>query len=230
MRHALFFLFLFLMLMGLSAGHVDARQELQIPSATPPPGSALQIISPKPGQALQGSIPVVVDTTVENFQTVELTFRYTNDPTETWFLIYQGIQPVTGTMLVLWDTDAITDGDYILRMVVTFEDSNQKAITAPDLRVRNYTMVETNTPPPAPPTSTPAPPATPTPFARTTSAPLVTQFATEVAIQITPIPTNPAELNRSDILTGAGKGAIAVVGFFILIGIYHRIRSKGRNR
>ncbi len=218
------------MLMALSANIVDARQEFQIPSATPPPGSALQILSPKPGQALQGSVPVVVDTTVENFQTVELTFRYTNDLTETWFLIYQGIQPVTGTMLVLWDTNTITDGDYVLRMVVTFKDSSQKAITIPDLRVRNYTMVETNTPPPEPPTSTSAPPATPTPVAITTSTPLVTQIATDIPVQTTSIPTNPAELNRTDILAMTGKGALAAVCFFILIGIYSQIRSKRRNR
>jgi len=228
MRRALVLFFFFLMLLGSSARDVNALQEFQTPSATPPPGSTLQIISPQPGQALQGSIPVIVDTTVENFQTVELTFRYANDPTETWFLIYQGIQPVTGTMLVLWDTNTITDGDYLLRMVVTFKDNSQKALTVADLRVRNYTIVETSTPAPPPPTATSTRPVTLTPIITIQPVPLATSTTTEIKAQSTPILTNPAELNQDDILGMAGKGAIAVVGFFILIGIYFQIRSKGR--
>ena len=101
--------------------------------------------------------PIVVDTTFQKFQSVELTFAYANNPTKTWFLIYQGITPVMNGPLAAWDTSMITDGDYDLRMVITFLDGSQQTVEAAGVRVRNYSPVETDTPTPATPTVPPAP-------------------------------------------------------------------------
>lgn len=224
-------LFLFAILALTTPGFMTgARQEEPTPpgpvstlSATETPGSAVQIISPKEGQALQGSIPVVVDTTIANFQGVELTFGYMDDPTETWFWIYQGLQPVTGTMLVLWDTSTLTDGDYKLRLQVSFLDGSQRSVTVENLRVRNYTPIETNTPAPA--TSTPLM-ATST---STASAP--------AAVQATaPAPTpesvlergNPLSVSRESVLSSAGLGILTVVALFVLGLVYQAARTLRR--
>ncbi len=207
----------------------EARQAQVGPTSTPTaqPGPQVvaqnpQIITPKPGQALQGNIPVVVDTTFQKFQSVELTFAYANNPTKTWFLIYQGLQPVSNGPLAAWDTSLITDGDYDLRMQITFLDGSQQTVEVAGLRVRNYSPVETDTPMPATPTSPPA----------TVEAPIPTITATHMPSALppaaTPLPPNPAELHQQDVWFNAGKGALAIVGLFALAGLYQAVRSLGR--
>jgi len=173
---------------------------------------------------LQGNLPVVVDTTFQKFQSVELTFAYANNPTKTWFLIYQGIQPVSNGPLVAWDTSLITDGDYDLRMVVTFLDGTQQSVEVAGLRVRNYSPVETDTPAPATPTSPPATADTPIPTVTPTHLP------SPIPPAATPLPPNPAELQPQDVWFNAGKGALAIVGLFALVGLYRAVRSLGRKK
>ncbi len=197
---------------------------ISLQSITSTPGNQIQIISPSSGSPLQGSIPVIVDTTIQDFKTVELAFKYSNDPDETWFLIYQGIQPVTGTMLVLWDTSTITDGNYTLRMTVTFNDGSQKSVEAGGLRVRNYTPVETSTPTEVSATSTPEPAATLTPTVATTIMP------TMIIPTATPPATNPAQLSRFDVFTNIGKGALFVFALFALAFAYRGVRAIRRAR
>ncbi len=202
----------------------QARRLDQQATPTPQPDDAIQILSPQTGQALQGSIPVIVNTTLENFQTVELTFGYAQDSSQTWFLIKQGIQPVTGTMLALWDTGMLTDGDYNLRMEVTFKDSSQKSVTVSGLRVRNYSPIETNTPLPPQPTATAAPARTPT-----FTPPLVPSQVSPAALPSpTPLARNPIELDQQDILDYAIKGVLIVVGLFAFAGMVGAVRRLGR--
>jgi hypothetical protein len=210
---------------------VEARQAQVGPTASPTaqPGPQVviqnpQIISPRPGQALQGSIPVVVDTTVQKFQSVELTFAYANNPTKTWFLIYQGIQPVSNGPLVAWDTSLITDGDYDLRMVVTFLDGSQQTVDVIGVRVRNYSPVETDTPTPVTPTLPPAPADTPIPTITPTHMP------TPLPPAATQLPPNPAVLSQQDVWIYAGKGALAIAGLFALGGLYRALRRLGRQQ
>ncbi len=222
---------IFFALLAFSVSRVEARQDQVTPQAAPPsgtgtptPGGEIQILSPKPGQALQGSVPVVVDTMTLNFKSVELDFGFMDDPTATWFLIFQGIQPVTGTMLVLWDTSTITDGDYNLRMLVTFSDDSQKSVEVDGIRVRNYTPVETSTPTLQPPTATKAPAST------ATATLLPSKTPPQASATPTPMGANPVVISRQDILVSAGKGALAILGLFALGGIYTVIRSLGRGK
>ncbi len=208
---------------------VAARPAQDVPTVTPtnqpnPQAAAqnAQIISPQPGQALQGNFPVVVDTTVQKFQSVELTFAYANNPTESWFLIYQGIQPISNGPLVAWDTSLITDGDYDLRLVVTFLDGSRQTVEVKGVRVRNYTPVETDTPQPAVPT--------PLPVLADTLIPTITPTFTPALPRPseTPLPPNPAVLSQADIWLQAGEGALAIFGLFALGSLYYALRRLGR--
>jgi hypothetical protein len=232
MRRFSLFLILLIGLLAIKSGSAVARQGMTTPAAaqtqtqaSPTAGSEVMIQSPKPGQTLQGSVPVVVNTTTEGFKSAELNFSYANDTSGTWFLIYQGIQPVTGTMLVLWDTSTITDGDYTLRMVVNFTDGSQQTALVSDVRVRNYTPIETNTPLPLQPTASRAPAVTPQPTIPPTGKP----------IQPTTVPTstkpaNPAEIGQQDVLQNIATGILVVVGLFILGLLYNAVRMAGRRR
>jgi hypothetical protein len=177
------------------------------------------IYSPTTGQALQGTISVTGKTLVEGFLSAELSFAYTQDLTDTWFLIYESDKPVSAGELTQWDTSTITDGEYNLRLVVTLEDGSSLTAQNTNLRVRNYTPIETLTPEP---TVTHAPGDTLVPTITPTSS------ITPLPPTATPLPPNPAQITPQDILMTIGKGILVAFGFFALMGIYQLIRSTTR--
>jgi hypothetical protein len=160
---------------------------------------------------------------IDGFQSSELFFGYANNPTDTWFLITRNDQPVKDGELAQWDTTTITDGNYTLRLIVSFSDGTQSVATVPNVRVRNYSPIETDTPTPITPTATQVPGDMPistiTPTATITPKPPTP----------TPLPTNPAELSSANIIAGVGKGALATMGLFILLGLYITIRRAMRD-
>lgn len=189
----------------------STTQPIEIPSPA--------ILSPRPSQAIQGSVPIIVNTAVEGLISVELSFAYSQDATNTWFPLAQGDQAVSNEALILWDTSTISDGVYTLRLIVSQSDGSQNTVVVPSLRVRNYSPIETDTPTPILPTETPPPGDTPIP----TSAQTPTQ--TPIPSSPTPLPRNPAELARQDVFASAGKGALAIAGLFALVILYQTKRS-----
>ena len=175
------------------------------------------IIEPQPGQAIQGKVNITGSTNIVGFQMAEIDFAYTNNPTNTWFLIQQVDEPVMDGLIGQWDTTTISDGVYDLRITVYIEDGVQTVTIISGLRVRNYTPIETNTPTL---TSTPQPGDTPDP----TSTPSPT--STLVPPTNTPLPKNPAQLSNSDLSRSLGIGALLTFGSFLLIGFYIVIRKN----
>ena len=187
-----------------------------VPSSTSLPGMETQpvfIKSPQPGQALQGIITIIGNIPADSFQNAELSFSYINNPTNTWFLIQSINEHVDNGTIAEWDTTTITDGTYHLRLTILTEDSKPIVIEVSNLRVRNYTPIETHTPTPVTPTATPVPGASPTP----TESP--------IPPSTTPLPKNPAQLSTGDITLGFGKGILATIGVFALIGLYVVVRK-----
>jgi hypothetical protein len=138
------------------------------------------------------------------------------DQTDTWFLIYESDEAITDGEMTQWDTSTITDGEYKLRLVVTLQDGSQLTNDINNLRVRNYTPIETNTPEP---NATRAPGDTPIPTITPTST------ITPLPPTATPLPPNPAIISSQEILLSLGKGALLTVSFFALLGLYQLIRS-----
>jgi hypothetical protein len=186
--------------------------------ATITPEIQVMILSPSPGQALQGTILILGEINVEGPLSVELSFTYSDDQRETWFLIHEIEDSVPGEINFEWDTTTITDGQYTLRLLVR-TDQDQIIALVPGLRVRNYSAIETNTPNP---TSTPAPADTHAPTATATST------LTPVPFTPTPLPPNPAQIDIRDIGMSIGKGGIVVFSLFAILGIYTYIRNRSR--
>lgn len=188
-----------------------ALAQADTPTATPEP---VAILSPLPNQAIQGIVPIHIRMDIQDAQEAELSFSYTGDRTGTWFLISQVSAPVEGK-LAEWDTTTLTDGNYTLRLIVLRQDGSQLVALAANLRVRNYTPVETDTPTPTP---TPAPGETPVPTPTPTSSP------TPIHPTPTPLPPNPLQLSFQDFTSGVWKGAVGAVAFFALLGFYASMR------
>lgn len=176
------------------------------PTAVANPLVAIRV--PRPGQVLQGLVPIQGSTDIPGFQSAELLFAYIDDPTDTWFLIQTLEEPVAHGLLAEWDTSLITDGDYQLRLIVILENGTRVMAQVKPLRVRNYTPIETDTP---------APTESDYPLTAFTASPTM-GYPT-----LTPLPTNPAILTmdemRISVTTGAAVALVTLalgVSYFAL--------------
>ena len=178
---------------------------------------------PLGGEAVQGAVEITGSANPENFFYYELSFRYAAGEFDSWFVIVESFTPVEAGTLGEWDTFAITDGIYDLRLLVTLTDGSTETVILEGLRVRNYSLVETSTP--GPPTETPTPDLTAlfSPSATPTITPTPTPRAT-----FTPLPPNPASYRPDEIPAAMAMGAAGVLALFILIGLYLSVQSIRR--
>jgi hypothetical protein len=177
----------------------------------------LAITSPAPAELLRGQVTVTGKLDFPSFLSAGLDFAYAADPTNTWFTIQGFSQPLTDSTLAVWDTTSITDGDYILRLRVNFEDGTFQEMTVP-VKVGNDLQ-----PTPTPePTATPEPDAVliPTPFLLAAS-PTPTDLPRPTPTALSP---NPASLGQSQIYASLGRGALVILGLFALAGLIVRVR------
>jgi hypothetical protein len=115
--------------------------------------------------------------------------------------------------LAVWDTSLISDGDYILRLRVTLTDGTFVEVSVP-IKIQNDVPFMTPTP-----THTATPESItvqfPTPFLVASSpTPTTTPRPTPTAL-----PPNPASLNQINIFTSLGRGALVIIGLFVLSGL-----------
>jgi hypothetical protein len=175
------------------------------------------ITSPVPDALLRGQVTITGKIDVPTFLSAQLEFSYASNPTNTWFPIQAFSQPMTESTLFVWDTTSITDGDYVLRLRVNFEDGSAQEATVP-VKIGNEVL------PTATPESTSTPePATiliPTPFLLAAS-PTPTDLP---RLTPTSLPPNPVSLRQTQIYTSLGRGALVMLGLFALAGLIVRVR------
>lgn len=182
--------------------------------------STPRIDYPKEGQVLQGVVLLSGSTDVNGFQSAEFSFSYSGSEAdeENWFLIQSSYEPVVDSTLAVWDTTTIADGNYDLRVKVVLADGRERETIVANLRVRNYSPVETGT--------------------EKANVENLTQPLPEIAetepgghgLKITPtdIPSNPLQLTTQDVRRNVVRGAAASIGALSLIGFYFVIRRRLR--
>lgn len=183
----------------------------------------IAITSPKAGDILRGQVTIIGTMDIPNFLSAQLDFAYASRfaAAGNWFTLKTFSQPAPDSALAVWDTTFITDDDYILRLRVSLVDGTTQEVTVP-IRIQNDTPI---------PTSTPVPTATledavsiqiPTPFLLAES-PTPTDVPRPTP---TPLQPNPASLNQSEIYSSLGRGAIVIIGLFVISGIALRLRRS----
>lgn len=175
------------------------------------------ITSPAADDVLRGSVTVTGTMDVSGFASAQLDFAYSSNPTGTWFTIQTFSQPVVDSTLVVWETTSITDGDYVLRLRVHLEDGTFQEVTVP-IKIGNDALPT----PTFAPTSTPEGVAVlvPTPF-------LLAASPTPTAIPRptpTALPANPASLEQGEIYASLSRGALVILGLFVLSALIIRVR------
>lgn len=162
------------------------------------------VISPRPGDVLRGVVEIQGTVAGENLSSYDVAFTYADDAADSWFIITSGKEPVTNDVLAKWDTTTIADGTYRLRIQVFFNTGEPEVIVIENLRVRNYTPVETRT-------------AEPTLLI--VEQPVATSTLAPVTPSATPLAQNPMEISHEEfmksILAGAGVSAaiLLILGF-----------------
>jgi hypothetical protein len=165
---------------------------------------------------------------VPNFASAELGFKFASDSGDVWFPIRSFSQPPADSLLAVWDTTAITDGDYQLRLRVFLQDGSFQDVIVAGLKIRNDTPDPTATPTGLP---TATPPLLPPPqFSLGTAPPQPSGEAAPtpelVVPSPTPMPPNPAALTVASILSIFGKSAFAVLMLFAFFSLLLRLRKN----
>jgi hypothetical protein len=178
---------------------------------------SIAITSPAPDELLRGEVTITGKIDVPSFLSAQMEFAYASNPTNTWFTLQAFSQPMTESTLAVWDTTSITDGDYVLRLHVNFEDGTSQEVTVP-IKIGND-VLPTATPEP---TSTPEPATIliPTPFLLAAS-PTPTDLPRPTP---TPLLPNPVSLGQTQIYASLGRGALVILGLFALAGLIVRVR------
>lgn len=180
--------------------------------------TAQQVVvdSPKSGEALQGKISISGSVPSEGFESYEVSFSYQHDTTNTWFLVDQGKEAVSGGTLASWDTTTIADGTYRFRVTAFLKGGKAVQAMVTGLRVRNYTTIET---------------ATPAPVNASGTEIVVTPLAVDYKpLFQTPTPPgfNPAQVTKQDLTTSLMYGGLGALALFVILGLYLGVRSLFR--
>lgn len=189
----------------------------------------INISAPQSGSALQGQVTITGTINVSNLASAELAFAYASDSTGTWFPLQTLTQPVENSTLMVWDTTSLTDGDYSLRLRVYLQDGTLQDVTVTGLHI-------SNTPTPLPPTATPVPTITPTSLEESipAAATLIPTLPAPTALPDftlpafptpEPLSANPAALTPVLIYSNFGRGILATLLAFALIGLFLRLRK-----
>ena len=175
------------------------------------------IQSPREGQALQGV--EILDGRIrgEDFLQGKVSFSTSGVDEPTWFFIAdilpEGEEGSQITFQIEWDTTQITDGNYDLRIVAEYQDQAAIYALVPNLRIRNYSAVETSTPVPADSEAEIETESSPTPEPTLRNTP-------------TPLPQNPMIVEQEDLSRTLRASLIAVVVLFIVGGAYWLIKNR----
>lgn len=186
--------------------------------------SQVILTAPQPGAEVRGLIEIQGKMDALDFSSAELAFTYSfsaSDPASGWFPIQTFSQPVTVPVIASWDTTAVTDGDYTLRLRVFLKDGSTLDALVEDVKIRNNEPLPTATQPPtlADFNFQPLDPAQGVVVEMTPTYKVVYSDAT-------PLPDNPASLSTSSIYRIFWQSVLAALLLFALFSILLRIRKS----
>jgi hypothetical protein len=203
-------------------------------------GSA-KITTPKAGDPLFGLVSIQGTASNPNMQRYILEFDSQDNDVDRWFLIAGPItQQVRDGVLAQWNTSAIPDGRYQIRLRVVLRDGTVLSDIVQNLRVNNKqpTPLPTSLPSatPVPPTAPPTSGPSPTPFIQqpptNTARPALPTVPPTNAPPIAPVsfaPDAPQSVLALDALQNAfcGGASLAIIAFAVL-GAYSLVHVRVR--
>jgi len=166
---------------GFPTAVVPPPQQNQ-PPANPQVPVSIVILSPIPGNVVAGNVQVLGSAMHPDFLQYQLEYGPDPNPGNLWYAATGPIQqPVLNNLLGIWNTGAVQDGTYQLRLRVFLRDATSLSTVVNNIRIQNRA-----------PTQVPsATPDTPRPIAAFTvdrnqgQAPLLVRFSNQSSGNIT---------------------------------------------
>jgi hypothetical protein len=176
----------------------------------------VRIQTPVDGEYLQGSVQIIGTVTGTGLQSAEISFRYQDSQSQSWFVIHKTTTSIVDDIIATWDTSTIADGAYQIRVLAVYENGRELEKIISDLNVRNYTPFD--------------PIKTENPQVISTEN-LQNQLAT---LEVTPtlrssptvMPTNEMVISQPQFITTAIQGGILGVLFLFVISLFIIIRGR----
>jgi len=176
----------------------------------------VRIQSPLDGEYLQGSVQIIGTVTGNGLQTAEISFRYQDSQTQSWFVISQTTSPVVDDIIATWDTSTIADGVYQIRVLAVFENGREQEEIINNLNVRNYTPFD--------PIKTENPEVLSTENLQNQI--VIVEATPTLRASPTPMPPNEMVISQSQFITTAIQGGILGVLFLFVIALFIIIRGR----
>jgi hypothetical protein len=207
------------------------------PAAAQEDGLAI-IVSPAPAQTLIGVVTVQGTAASPNFQRYRLEYAVQGSLEPEWFAIVEIAQQVTNGTLALWDTTAVPDGVYQLRLRVFLRSGAVLQTVVQGLNVINRSATTLPTlPQPATPLATAFPTLGPSPTALIQQPPTLPPRPTVASIA----PTSPPPSEGQRVVTQTAlilqalqgafcNGALFTLFAFSLFGAYRLFHVRVRPR
>jgi hypothetical protein len=101
---------------------------------------SLHIDSPPENGTVFGTVEIKGTAAAPGMTCYRVDFAYEQNPTNTWFPIAEGTEPVQNGTLVEWDTSQIREGTYSLRLTAYLQDGSIRQAVANGIRVRRAAL------------------------------------------------------------------------------------------
>lgn len=184
------------------------------------------ITSPESSATVRGLVAIMGTAEGTDFQFYKVEWARDVQPDD-WHLIgSMYLAAVANGPLAQWDTTAVPDGVYTLRLRVVRSDGNYSDYTVPQVVVANRRATETPTLSPTPePTEGPPPTAGPTPTLAITQPTAALARPSPTPTPVRPLspsamPDLPLDTWRESLCLGAG----IMVGIFAVVGVTLALR------
>ena len=201
------------LIIAITIGPIVSKHQVERPSTT----LIVNITNPKEGDLIDDKVQIICTVGNAEFDHYELHFALYPNPTNTWFpIVLSGTIPVINGVLGQWETNGISNGQYIIQLSVFDSEENLMAKT----RVNNISINSEQT------------------FSPQTAIPTVTDTDTpNFSPTTTPVP-NPIDNSQKSFLSKVlyeqqqendhistfGKGAAYSIFTFLTLGFYLQLR------
>tara|TARA_B100001964_G_scaffold28576_1_gene29040 strand:+ start:26290 stop:26982 length:693 start_codon:yes stop_codon:yes gene_type:complete len=201
------------LIIAITIGPIVSKHQVERPSTT----LIVNITNPKEGDLIDDKVQIIGTVGNAEFDHYELHFALYPNPTNTWFpIVLSGTIPVINGVLGQWETNGISNGQYIIQLSVFDSEENLMAKT----RVNNISINSEQT------------------FSPQTAIPTVTDTDTpNFSPTTTPVP-NPIDNSQKSFLSKVlyeqqqendhistfGKGAAYSIFTFLTLGFYLQLR------
>ena len=191
----------------------------------------VEITSPELGAEIRGLTPIMGSASLPDFQYYKVEFGVGPSPSQ-WAVVGALHQaPIVNGQLEVWDTTALPDGVYSIRLRVVKKDGNYDEFVVRQMAIGNTKPTPTEVP-----TQTLTPAVTPTPFAtrepKVTATPQIIAPSGAIAMP-TPTPTLSRPEQRSVLRFEIDPetwgqafcfGGLAMGAVFVVLGIVFGLR------